>query len=105
MARVRSDRLHAADRELRTVRWAFGLAGNRRMNWPGGSYDPETHTLPSTADQCERARPAASRRRGVDMNFVQDAAGAEQRGSGAGAGADAPAVRRQRRGREAARRP
>ena len=51
-------------------------------NWPGGSYDPETHTVVRLRLQCLRDadRPGRSRRKEIsDMRYVAGTAGQEVR--------------------------
>src|SRR6476659_2370501 len=67
-------------------------------NWPGGSYDPETHRVYiyslSGATPLGLVPPADPK---IDLNYVQGSAATGMRttlGSGGGAGADAPAADR-----------
>ncbi len=81
-------------------------------NWPGGSYDPETHTLfvYSQTNVSSLGLLPPPDVKVSDMNFVQGSATAGVRssgGSGAGAGADAapaPAAPPRQRPRRAAAR-
>jgi quinoprotein glucose dehydrogenase len=67
-------------------------------NWPGGSYDPETHILyvhsQAGATPLGLVKPADPK---IDFDWVQGSAATGMRttlGSGGGAGADAPAADR-----------
>ena len=89
---------------------AHAAVGAGGTNWPGGSYDPETHiALRLLADGAER-RSAWCRRRPAmsDMSYIQGSAldrraarrgGSGRRPAAAGAGEPAPRRRRAARGR------
>jgi quinoprotein glucose dehydrogenase len=69
------------------------LMGAFATNWPGGSYDPETHILyvhsQSGATPLGLVKPSDPK---IDLNYVQGSAATGMRttlGSGGGAGADA----------------
>jgi quinoprotein glucose dehydrogenase len=69
------------------------LMGAFASNWPGGSYDPETHVLyvhsQSGVTPLGLVKPADPK---IDLNYVQGSAATGMRttlGSGGGAGADA----------------
>ena len=72
-------------------------SNNGGTNWPGGSFDPETHLLyvfSQTYIAPFGLVPPTDPR--IDLNYVQGSATAGMRqtgGAGAAAGADAPAVR------------
>jgi quinoprotein glucose dehydrogenase len=74
------------------------LMGAFASNWPGGSYDPETHLLyvhsQSGATPLGLVKPSDPK---IDLNYVQGSAATGMRttlGSGGGAGADASATDR-----------
>jgi quinoprotein glucose dehydrogenase len=74
------------------------LMGAFATNWPGGSYDPETHILyvhsQSGVTALGLVKPSDPK---IDLNYVQGSAATGMRttlGSGGGAGADAPAADR-----------
>jgi quinoprotein glucose dehydrogenase len=74
------------------------LMGAFASNWPGGSYDPDTHILyvhsQSGATPLGLVPPADPK---IDLNYVQGSATSGMRttlGSGGGAGADASATER-----------
>jgi glucose dehydrogenase len=74
------------------------LMGAFATNWPGGSYDPETHILylqsQSGVTPLGLVKPADPK---IDLNYVQGSATTGMRttlGSGGGAGADASATDR-----------
>ena len=76
------------------------LMGSFASNWPGGSYDPETHRLyvhsQSGVTPLGLVKPSDPK---IDMNYVQGSAATGMRttlGSGGGAGADASAADRAR---------
>src|SRR5205809_3856803 len=69
------------------------LMGAFASNWPGGSYDPDTHTVyvhsQSGVTPLGLVKPADPK---IDLNYVQGSAATGMRttlGSGGGAGADA----------------
>ena len=78
--------------------WTLGTAGGG-TNWPGGSYDPETHTVyvyacNSCLTPIGLTRPPKDF---SDLDFVQGTAGQEVRmraGPGENAGADSPMPKR-----------
>ncbi len=74
------------------------LMGAFATNWPGGSYDPETHILyvhsQSGVTPLGLVKPSDPK---IDLNYVQGSAATGMRttlGSGGGAGADAPGADR-----------
>jgi quinoprotein glucose dehydrogenase len=74
------------------------LMGAFATNWPGGSYDPETHILyvhsQSGVTPLGLVKPSDAK---IDLNYVQGSAATGMRttlGSGGGAGADASATDR-----------
>src|SRR5439155_13616961 len=74
--------------------WTLGTAGGG-TNWPGGSYDPETHIVYAYAcTSCLTPIGLVPSPKGFsDLNFIQGTAGQEVRmrtGPGENAGADSP---------------